>query len=208
MPKKLDGTETCSYCGRRADEIPNFRQWRLHDYRRYCEQHGANGLRDYVKGNLDINSKVGCGRSGEILVIKTLGIGKEHDCNRISCGHKFDLYHKDYSKIDVKTSLLSNSKNSHWKFNLFAKKEVDTYICVGLSFDRNIVEHVWIVPNEGEIRNLNGLVIYNAHVSLSGRSKWEVVVKPYNDMWQTMKLDNCKIMVDKNKVNNIGDEIG
>ena len=55
---KLDGTETCSYCGKGANEIPNFTGWVYHSYIRYCRKHGGgNGLRDYVIGNLDIKSE-------------------------------------------------------------------------------------------------------------------------------------------------------
>lgn len=194
---KLDGTETCSYCGKRADEIVNFRTWLYdEDGIRYCHKHGLG--RDYVKGQLDINSTVGQGRAGEILVAKVLNINKDKDCNRISCGYKFDLKHDDYKKIDVKTCLLYDNYNS-WIFKLKRKKDADTYICLGFDSDRKNILHVWIVPNEDKIRNLVSLNIKNTYCSLTNRSKWEIDSKPYNDMWQTMKLDNCKIMVDKSK---------
>ena len=194
----LDGTEICSYCAKRADEIPVFRNWYYDEKgNRFCDKHGRN--QDYIKGNLDINSTTGLGRAGEILIVKTLKIGDEHDCNRISCGYKFDLYHNKYKKINVKTSLF-NYEYNNWTFGFNAKKVANTYICIGLSSDRSIVEHVWVVPNEGYIRNLSGLKIYNTFDSLYNRKHWEVDAKPYNDIWQTMKLDNCKIMINKNKV--------
>ena len=44
----LDGTEVCSYCGKRADEIPNFMAWRYDkndNNKRYCDKYP--GKRDY-----------------------------------------------------------------------------------------------------------------------------------------------------------------
>jgi hypothetical protein len=189
----LDGTEVCCYCGKRADEIFGFRNWLYDNGFRYCEKHRRGP--DYIKGTLDVNSATARGRIGEILVVKTLGIGKDHDCNRISCKYKFDLYNEQYGKIDVKTSKFS-IKNM-WTFNFNKKQDADTYICIGLSSDRKNVLHVWIVPNEGQIKNLTGLGISNKHVSLLNNSKWEVDSKPYDDALHSMSLDNCKIMVDK-----------
>jgi len=201
--EKLDGTETCAYCGCTINETDN---WRYDDNGiRFCKKHGCSGGKgkpDYVKGELDINSEKGLGRAGEILVAKTLKIVDEFDCNRISCGYKIDLYHNVYKKIDVKTSLLSNKYN-YWQFTFNAKKEADTYICLGLSSNRKKVEHVWVVPNEGEIRNLQNLGMYDTYRSLSNKRKYEIDSKPYDDVWKTMKLDNCKIMVDKKKDNYI-----
>ena len=197
---KLDGTETCSYCGKRANEISNFTNWYYHDNIRYCKKHGctwSGGKPDYVKGNLDINSTTGLGRAREVLIVKTLEIGTEYDCNRISCGYHIDMYHKDYGKIDVKTALLSNNGRNRWVFILSNKPEIKTFICIGLSSNRSTVEHVWIVPNNNNKKNLS---ITNSFSSLYNNNHWEVDSKPYNDIWQTMKLDNCKIMVDKSKV--------
>lgn len=195
---RLDGTETCSYCGKRADEIPNFTNW-LYDknHVRYCFRHGQRGSPDYITGNLDVNTTTGRGRSGEILVLKKLEIGTEFDCSRISRGYKIDMYHKDYGKIDVKTSLLSNDYHNRWGFNFYAKKDADTYICVGLSLSCKYVQHVWIVPNEDEIRNKKSLSISDIPYSLSNNEYWEVLSKPYDDVWQEMiinyHLDECKI---------------
>ena len=191
----LDGTEVCCYCGKRADEINGFRSWLYDNGFRYCEEHRRGP--DYIKGTLDVNSATAQGRIGEILVVKVLNINKEHDCNRISCHYKFDLIHEKYGKIDVKTSKLS-IKNM-WLFNFKAKKEANTYICIGLSSNRKTVEHVWIVPNEREIKDLKILNIANKHVSLLNNSKWEVDNEPYNIAYHSMSLDSCKMMVDKNK---------
>ena len=198
--EKLDGTETCSYCGRRADEIPNFTNWLYPNGERLCHKHGNNGsgIPDYVMGNLDINSTTGLGRAGEILVAKTLKISNEYDYNRESCNAPIDLYHKKYGWLEVKTVLLSCYYNS-WTFSFDPKKNIDTYICIGLSNDRKNVEHVWVVPNEDKIKNLTTFTVRDTYRSLSNRKHWEVDSEPYDKTWQTMKLDNCKIMVDKSK---------
>ena len=200
IKRKIDGTEVCSYCGRRADEIPGQTHW-LYDEEgnRFCFKHGQRNKPDYVRGELDINSTTGIGRVGEILVVKTLGIEKKYDYNRESCNYPIDLYHEEYGKIDVKTSLLSNEYYSRWVFHFNTKEVIDTYICIGLSSDRKTVEHVWVVPNEGEIRDLTSLNIKNGQFSLSTNQEWEVNVKPYNDVWETMKLKTCNSMTDKSK---------
>ena len=194
----LDGTETCSYCGKRADEILNFKGWCYPNGIRYCRKHGQGS--DYVIGNLNINSSVGLGRAGEILVIKTLSIEKENDCNRISCHYKFDLIHEKYGKIDVKTSLLNDNGYNNWQFSFDPEKNPNNYICIGLSSYRKNVKHVWIVPNEDEIKDLQIFGVKNSHRGLLKRKHLEVNSKQYDNMWKTMKLDNCKIMVDKNKL--------
>jgi len=194
--RKLDGTETCSYCGKRADEILNFKQWLYPNDIRYCHQHGDHGVPNYVTGNLDINSSTGRGRTGEILILKTLDIGTEYDCNLISRGYKIDLYHDEYKKIDVKTSLLGDNSNV-WYFNINAKKEADTYICVGLSLTGKYIRYIWVVPNEDKIRNLTGLSIYCTPYSLSTHGHWEVDKKQYIKIWQEMIIHyqsgECKI---------------
>ena len=196
---RLDGTETCSYCGKRADEIPNFGAWRYTNGIRYCMKHGNNGKGippEYVIGNLDINSSTGLGRLGEIIVVKTLKISNDFDCNRENCNYPIDMYHEKYGKIDVKTALLSDTTNI-WLFLFDAKKIADTYICLGLSSNRSNVEHVWVIPNEGEIRNKQTFGVTNSYRGLANRDHWEVDDNPYDDTLQTLDLGNCKIMVDK-----------
>lgn len=199
---KLNGTETCVYCNKTADEISNFIGWRYDENGvRYCNKHGAgykSGKPDYVTGSLDINSNVALGRVGEILVAKVLNIKKENDYNRNSCRAIIDLYNEEYNKIDVKTALLNTIRN-RWKFNFNAKKDVDTYICLGFDENRKHVEHVWIVSNEGKIKDLIGLSITNLYYPLLRRKRWEVDAEPYNNAYHSMSLENCRIMIDKNK---------
>lgn len=192
---ELDGSETCTYCGCNRNETSG---WRYVNNVRYCDKHGANGVPDYIIGNLNINSSTGLGRAGEILVAKTLKIANEFDCNRISCHSSVDLYNEKYGKIDVKTCMF-NYKYNYWTFSFKAKKIADTYICLGLSSNRSNVKHVWIVPNESEIRDLQSFTVRNTQRSLFTRLKYKVDSKHYNDTWKSMKLDNCKIMTDKNK---------
>jgi len=196
---KLDRTETCFHCNKRADEILRFIGWVYLDGVRYCHKHGnsgTGGLPDYVKGELDINSEVGLGRAGEICVIKTLEIGKEYDCNRLSCKYSIDMYNEEFGKIDVKTCLLSEGYQKRWYFKFPNKPEIKTFICLGLSSDRSDVKYVWIIPNNTNKRSLS---VTNSFDSLFENKHYVVDNKPYNDTWKNMKLDDCKIMVDKNK---------
>ena len=191
----LNGSEVCCCCGKRADEISGFRSWLYDNGFRYCEKHRRGP--DYIKGTLDVNSATARGRIGEILIAKVLNIGKEHDCNRISYHYKFDLIHEKYGKIDVKTSCSYN--NCYWSFVFKKKQEADTYICIGFSSNRKNVEHVWIVPNVGKIKDLTSFNINCKNASLLNNSKWEVNVRSYNYVYNSMSLDNCKMMVDKSK---------
>ena len=202
IKNKLIGTEICSYCKKKANEILGFRCW-IYDHNgvRYCEKHGQG--QDYINGELDINSSLGLGRAGELLVANTLKIANKFDCNRISCNFKIDLMHDKFGKIDVKTSLFRYNYNT-WNFPFRGKKDADIYICIGLSSNRKNVEHVWFVLNTGKIRNSTGITISNTLRSLHNRKKYEVNNKSYNDIWNSMKLDNCNIMVDKSKDNHIG----
>lgn len=194
---RLDGNETCCYCG--CDITQTSRWYCDSEGNRYCSKHGSGGIRDYVKGELDINSPTGLNRSCVILVKKVLGIDKMFDFNvTIGCKVSVDLFNEKYGKIDVKASLLALERNQ-WRFKTSAKKQADTYICVGFSSDRKEVLHVWIMANKGKIKNLQNLSVTNSSKSLSYNSIWEVDVEPYNKVWQSMKLDSCKIMIDKKK---------
>lgn len=191
-----DGTEVCCKCGNYLKQGQSWHTKGLPKGEVMCQRCYDNIHTDYMNGNLDINSSPGRGRAGEILVVKTLGIGKEHDCNLIKWGHKVDLIHKEYKKIDVKTSLLSDKYNK-WAFGFNAKKVVDTYICVGLSLTGKYVRHIWVVPNENEIRNKPNLSIYGTFSSIYDNKHWEVDSKPYSDVWQEMIVnyqnDECEI---------------
>ena len=197
IQEKRTGLETCCKCGCNREQTLQWYTKGLPKGQVICKNCYKKAQSDYMKGNLNINSSTGRGRSGEILVVKVLNIGKEHDCNRITCGYKVDLIHKEYGKIDVKTVKLIYEYNN-WSFKFNAKKEAHTYICIGLNSEGKNVEHVWVVPNKDYIRDLTTLTVYDTHRSLFNRKHYEVDVKPYNNMWKTMKLDNCKIMTNKN----------
>ena len=185
---RLDGTETCSYCGRRADEIPNFRSWIYHNDTRYCRQHGQHGIPDYVIGNLNKKSSTGKAFVSQRIVAKVLGLQLKNDCNcSVNFEHPFDLYDKDrYDMINVKDSMLLN--DNAWHFNLNQKETSDTYILVGFDENRKNILHVWITDPLDDLtyqRKSIGIT-NNIDNGLTRAKPWEVDPKPYNDMLHRM----------------------
>lgn len=195
--RELDGTETCSYCGKRADEIPGFRSWVYPNGIRHCEQHGANGIPDYIKGNLDKNSSRGKATISEQVVKNVLNIEDKHDCNfAYDFNYKIDLYHKDrYKYINVKDSKLHDreGQNHFWYFDLTQKELPDTYVMLGYDEYRKNILHVWItdavddlVFNEKTEKLLKAKTIMNSYKGLKNAKPWEVDPKPYDDMLRLM----------------------
>lgn len=64
-------------------------------------------------------------------------------------------------------------------------------MCLGLSFNRKIVEHVWIISNVDKTKNLDKLIVYNTCDSLSKYNKYEVDSGIYN---KELKKINVKEM--------------
>lgn len=122
------------------------------------------------------------------LVRKVLDIEKEI-IEMETYKNNIDLYTKKFKNIKVRTKIF-NVKQNKWSFLFSNKKEVNTYICIGLSSDGKSVEHVWIIPNEGEVRGLSSLNMYNTCDSLFENSKYEVDSKQYN---KTLNKINAKI---------------
>lgn len=194
----LDGTEICSYCRKRADEISNFTQWLYHNEIRYCQRHGGGGIQlDYVTKNLNKESSTGKCFISQRVVAKTLGLELKNDCNcSVNFGHPFDLYDENtYKYINVKDSKLyvSLSQNYRWKFSLSQKEIPDTYILIGFDENRKNILHVWITDplddltyNEKTEKLLKLKSITNSYESLRKAKPWEVNAKPYDDMLHKM----------------------
>lgn len=193
----LDGTEVCSYCGKRADEIPNFKHWLYRDGIRYCMRHGNSGKGgkpDYVTKNLDSKSNVGKGFVSQRVVAKTLDLELKNDCNcSIGFNAPYDLYNEDgYNYINVKDSHLQ--KDNAWHFHLKHKKIPDTYIMIGFDEERKNILHVWITDavddltydekNERLKRSIS--ITNNIDSGLKRAKPWEVDAKPYDDMLHKM----------------------
>ncbi len=195
----LDGTEVCSYCGKRADEIPRFRTWLYPNGKRYCEQHGYSGrggLPDYVKKELNPKCTIGKAIVSQRVVANVLGLDLKDDCNcSISHTYPYDLYHKDkYKYINVKDSKLYYRKkqNPYWRFNLTQAIIPKTYICLGYDNDRKNILHVWISDRlsdlvlDEELEYKQFLTITNKQKGLKKAEPWEIDAKPYDDMLHLM----------------------
>lgn len=200
---KLNGSEICSCCGKKADEISNFIQWfynKNDNYTRYCNKCGnTKGIFDYKKSELNPKSTTGKATVSQRIVAKTLGLELKNDCNcSISFTYPYDLYDKGrYNYINVKDSKLHNSininHNSHWYFGFKNKKIPDTYIMLGFDENRKNILHVWItdaiddlVFNKKTGKLLTGKNITNTPYDLNKIQSWEVNAKPYDDMLHLM----------------------
>ena len=193
-----DGTEVCSYCGKRANEILGFRQWFYADDVGYCNKCGnSNGIFDYKEGKLNKKSSTAKATISQRVVAKVLNLEMKYDCNcTYGFKHPVDLYHKDkYFYINVKDSALHNSsrQSSRWVFILEQEEIPDTYICLGYDEDRKNILKVWItnaiddlVFDGKTMKHKKSLTITNIFDSLNKAEPWEVDSEPYNDMLHKM----------------------
>jgi hypothetical protein len=197
-----NSTETCYRCGESFDDVlgvPNREKdkdgntlgiWDcVNCYNKY--------KRDCRNNNLDPNSKQGIGYITVVLVKKFLGI---EDCFDITGNFNHPEYdmieHEDWGLIDAKgSSLLTQNDYLHHKFCIRKNKKADHFFCIGYDKDRKHVLVVYIIPNDEDISKLG--VIY---VSYNGYSKYNIFkeneeeVKKWDDLFHTLKLDNCSIL--------------
>lgn len=191
-----DGSETCDNCGKTNDGY----RWQYKNNQRLCEKcrHGAK----YRFNNLSPDSSVGFGFIGQRVVAKTLGLKLKYDCN---CSEGFmseyDLYDNNkYKYINVKAGIL-NTYN-RWQFIFNNKYKPDTYIMLGFSNDKSNIEHVWITEPEDDLTFDEKNFKYKQSISikndinngLNRARTWEVNVKPYNDTYHNMSLENCSVL--------------
>ena len=107
------------------------------------------------------------------------------------------IEHEYWRKIDAKGSSLriqSGSLLCH-SFGINKNKKADFFFCIGYDEDRKHVKAVFIIPNNEDISKL-GIIT----VPCDRDSKWnefkesEEEVKKWDDLFHTMKLDNCPIL--------------
>ena len=198
----VSGNKICVICGTKETN-----QWHNSDRGRICHSCYYKQKSKYMNKLLDIDSNVGKGFVGERIVAAVLGIKPECDCNRIKgLGHKdFDmvqLHDEKYGKIQVKTATLRVSCHNslHWYFDLVGR--CDTYVMLGFSQERKDVIKVWVIPsNKSIVTYKTGLnIILNPknirHVAREIK-KYEVDVKPYNDIYHSMSLEVCDTLTKK-----------
>jgi hypothetical protein len=135
---------------------------------------------------------------GYRLVSEVLNVEYKKVESKLKKGYYY-LYNKEFKNIMAKAYIFNVKKNK-WFFRLNRKQEADTYICIGLSFDRKNVEHVWIIPNINETKNLSSLIVHNTQDSLSEYNKYEVDSKPYNKMLKKINKEEKKDKKDYKKL--------
>lgn len=197
--KKLSGDEFCIECGTKETT-----QWCNSDFGKLCnicwlKQYNKPNIK-YMNGLLDIDSTAGFGFLGQRIVAKKLGLELKYDCNcSVNFNHPFDLFDSEkYGRIDVKTATLKNNGvSSFWQFKI-SNNECDTYIMLGFNENKNDLIKIWLIKSNDNITNRDSLVIYN-NPKYHGNivriiNKYEVDVKPYNDAYHNMSLDNCSVL--------------
>lgn len=152
---------------------------------------------DCRKGNLDPDSNTGKGYITEVLVAKFLGIKTCFDITGNFNKGKFDLYEdENWGRIDAKGSSL-HYYNGYliWCFGTNENIIPDFFFCIGYDEDMKNVEYVCIIPNGDDVCESTAIWI-----TKNGNSKWdkfkesEEEVKKWNDLFHTLKLDNCTVL--------------
>lgn len=153
-------------------------------------------LAGFRNGNLDPLSTVGKGFIGQQIIAKKYNVD---DCNL-----KMDNFHfyVDLSKIsgfgycEVKISGLHGKL---WKAELGMEHKFDTVFV--LCMDKNVpwidIERAYVIP-ESKLYGEARINIYKDFSNMRSRFKWvdkfRVDEKDFNDIYHTMKLENCKIL--------------
>lgn len=146
--------------------------------------------RDCRNKNLDPDSKTGFGYTNEILVAKFLGIKTCFDITGNFNYPKYDLLeHDDWGLINAKGSKLY--ENGHHQFTTNKNIKPDFFFCIGYDEYRRHVLKVYIVPNDDHISKLHALPI----LMNGSKYRWfEEDSKPWDDIFHTLKLENCPVL--------------
>lgn len=163
-----------------------------------CRAKATAGCRNK---DLDPNSNSGKGYVSEALVAKFLGIKTCFDItgNFNYPGHDL-LEHEDWGLINVKSSSLilkrsDNIPSFYHIFNVSRNSRCDFFFLIGYDEEREHVIAVYIIPNEDYVSKLTG-----SRIPFNVRSKWNIFkeseeeVKKWDELFHTMKLDNCPIL--------------
>ena len=188
--RKLDGSEVCCNCNKNPHNI-----WR-YDMKnnRYCPACFAGAA--YRFGNLDPESTTGLGYIGQVITREALSLPIKNDYNiSDNFNSPFDLYDDDkYGEINVKCAKLCQSKiwnNTYWSFNIGDTVKPDYYFMLGLSENKNQVEHVWVVNSDALfIKNKCTAVIANSINGLNKRIEFEDDNELYNNIYHNINWNN------------------
>ncbi len=212
---KHNSTETCYRCNKSFDEVPGHPEKEKDEYRRWMgiwdchacwQKYDPNSSynkrkleSDCRNNNLDPNSPSGVGYITAMLVKKFLGI---EDCFDITDNFNYPKYdmieHEDWGKIDAKGSSLriqNNSGSLGHIFNSNNNEEADHFFCIGYDKDRKHVIVIYIVPNENNIVETEGITIpYNRYSKYHKYKENEEEIKKWDELFHTLKLDNCPVL--------------
>jgi hypothetical protein len=149
---------------------------------------------NHYKGILDPESTAGKGKFSEYVVASVLG-----DCVKPEkFNSPYDLKSESLGTIDVKISkLFLDGKCNHWLFNLKqyegSKKFIpDCYICLGLNYNEDNVDFVWIIPGDvGEVKATK-LRIEKNYPTLMNFEKYETNAIPYDIAFKNLPLTTLR----------------
>lgn len=204
----LDGSETCDRCNCKKDT-----QWRYENGVRLCSK-CYNGDRNYLYGNIDINTTTGMGIISEYIVHKVLK--KSIWLNSKNSFHnKYDIYDVKYGNIDVKAARprieLKNSKNYKWEFctKYIEKFNNDSlpncYFFIAFNLDLSNIEHVWCIKSDSSILKNKGVFsITDLDKCLSKKYKYELDVFEFNKEFKNIHISNIqKLLISSDIVGGI-----
>lgn len=159
-------------------------------YNSECQKKKA----DCRNGNLDPKGKMGKGYITEVLVAKKLGI---KTCFDVTGNFKYPGYdileHKDYGKINVKCSTLLH--NGYHNFSTNKNKKPDFFFCIGYDEEMKHVMSVYIILNGDDVNTLSSISIPYHNSSIWDKFKEsEEEVKKWDELFHTMKLENCPVL--------------
>ena len=208
-----NSTETCYRCGESFDKISNnplkekdkdgkwLGIWDCTNcWQKYDPNSGNNKIKleaDCRNKEVDPKSKQGIAYITEVLVSKFLGLPTCFEIIDNFCYPKYDMIeHEDWGLVDAKgSSLLVIHGYLYHEFGINYNKKADHFFCIGYDKDRKHVLAVFIIPNEERISKLYDIPIpYNRNSKYNRYKESEKEVKKWDDLFHTLKLDNCPVL--------------
>lgn len=150
--------------------------------------HGIiKSMRKFRNGKLSKGSSSGKGFIGEMIVAKTRKL-KSCAIETDNFNNRFDLsVDPEYGNIQVK---LRTPQHGDYKVSFGIEHNFDTLFVVCMSEDMKDIEKMYVIPEE-ELCGITQITI------CKNGGKYEIFrvdKTPYNDMFHSMKLENCHIL--------------
>jgi hypothetical protein len=196
-----NSTETCYRCGISFDETTG------HPYKERNKEGKWLGIWDcsdcYKKSktdcrnnDLDPDSNHGIGYITAVLVKKFLKIKDCFDITDNFNNPEYDMIeHEDWGLIDAKgSSLITINGYLRHSFSTHKNEKADFFFCIGYDKKRKHVIEVFIIPNDADISKLNAIIVSYNRYSKYNIFKESELVKIFDDIFHTLKLDNCSVL--------------